>query len=816
MNPPLKVLLLEDNLTDAELIAETLTTDGIKCNVVRVETEDEFIYYIENDEFNIVLADYSLPSFNCIHALEIVKEKRPHIPFIVVSGVIDEELGIEILKKGATDFIFKHRLSRLAPAVKRAIKEYENKLKRIRAEEELKTSLNKLFKKNRYLEIINTIMHAIHSSLNLDEVLENAVESMSKNIEGADNVSIYMVEGKEAVLKSYRGYPEWFIKRVSRIPYPKGFTWKTIIEGKLIYCPDVSKDTVIGPAGREMGTKSYASMPIYFNGETIGCININSLRENAFNEEELELLNTVARQIEIAITNAKHVENIKKAEIKIKEQAELLDKAKDAIVVEDLTQRVIYWNRGAQKLYRWHAEEVLGMDQKDFIVSGKSLSSFLKARETVIEKGEWMGELFHLTKEGKEIMVESSWTLILDEKGTPKSILMVNTDITEKKHLESQLLRAQRMESIGTLTGGIAHDLNNVLQPIVMAAGLMREKTSDASLHKLIDIIDANVKRGAQLLKQLLLFAKGFEGEYATVQIRHLLLDIERVLKETFPRSIEITVEVPKNLWTVNGNPTQLQQVIMNLCVNARDAMPEGGKLTLAAENTWVDEHSARMNIDARVGPYVTLIVSDTGTGIPSSIIDRIFEPFFSTKAEKGTGLGLSTVYRIVKDHKGFIKVYSEEGKGTTFKVYIPALNESEKEQGPKEEAIKAPRGREELVLLIEDEPSIREVTNSILKDYGYRVIAANNGAEGIELYLKNKELVKAVVVDMIMPIMDGVEVIQKLKAFNPDVKIIATSGLKENESLSKSLGVNEFLLKPYNKESLLNTLYKVIMQDHK
>ena len=354
----------------------------------------------------------------------------------------------------------------------------------------------------------------------------------------------------------------------------------------------------------------------------------------------------------------------------------LLDKARDAIAVRDVEHRLTYWNKGAQRLYGWTAEEAIGKNA-DRLVYKEESSMLIEAKKSVIEEGEWIGELHQVTKDGKEIIVESRWTLMHDSEGKPKSILVINTDITEKKKFESQLLRAQRIESIGTLAGGIAHDLNNVLTPIVLSLQMLKQKFKDEQSQRLLTILENNSQRGANLIKQVLSFARGVEGERNPLAAKHVIREIEKVLKETFPRSIEIRTDIQKDLFTISGDATQLHQVIMNLCVNARDAMPNGGILSITASNFFIDKNYAQMHTDAKVGSYIVIAVSDTGTGIPPKIMDRVFEPFFTTKEHgKGTGLGLSTALAVVKSHGGFINIYSEVGKGTTFSVYLPLLKQ--------------------------------------------------------------------------------------------------------------------------------------------
>jgi CheY-like chemotaxis protein len=306
-------------------------------------------------------------------------------------------------------------------------------------------------------------------------------------------------------------------------------------------------------------------------------------------------------------------------------------------------------------------------------------------------------------------------------------------------------------------------------------------------------------------------FSKGVEGERNLLQVAHIVSEIREIAKETFPRSIETRTDIPNELLAISGDATQVHQVIMNLCVNARDAMSDGGVLNISAENLFIDENYARMNTEAKIGYYIVITVSDTGKGIPPEVMDRIFEPFFTTKDGKGTGLGLSTALGIVKSHGGFITVYSEVGNGTAFKVYLPAITITET---PKEEErqLELPAGHGESILVVDDEDQIREITRKTLETHGYRVITANDGKEAIALYKQYRELIKTVLMDMMMPVMDGQASIRVIRKINPEVKIITMSGLAEKERLANVADYsNAFLPKPYTAEKLLKTIHEVL-----
>jgi two-component system, cell cycle sensor histidine kinase and response regulator CckA len=501
----------------------------------------------------------------------------------------------------------------------------------------------------------------------------------------------------------------------------------------------------------------------------------------------------------------------KQAEQKIREQAALLDLATDAIYLKDLNKKILLWNKGAERMYGWSTEEVL--DRHCEKIFYQELPSQLEeAWASVLNKGEWQGELHKLTKSREKLIVASRWTLVRDRHEQPKSILIVDTDITEKTQLETQFFHAQRLESLGTLASGIAHDLNNILTPILAASQLlpMRLPDVDDRTKHLFKIIEDSSKRGADLIKQILSFARGAEGKRNNLQVGHLLQEIGRIAQSTFPKSIEIYKDIStRNLWAVWADPTQIHQVFMNLCVNARDAMPDGGTLSLSASNIVIDENYTKIHLDTKVGSYVAIAVRDTGCGMPKEILARIFEPFFTTKEPgKGTGLGLSTTLGIIKSHGGFISVDSELGEGTVFTVYLPAIEEIVSEHVREEETF---GGCGELILVVDDETLIREITQTTLSTYNYRVITASDGVEAIALYFEHKDEISVVLTDIMMPSLGGLATIRTLLKIDPKVKIIAFSGLESNSKLAEAAGVCKFLSKPYTTKELLHTIDRVI-----
>ncbi|HSI12852.1 MAG TPA: PAS domain S-box protein [Chthoniobacter sp.] len=498
----------------------------------------------------------------------------------------------------------------------------------------------------------------------------------------------------------------------------------------------------------------------------------------------------------------------RRAEQRAREQANLLNLASDAIIVRDLDNVVLFWNQGAERLYGWTTQEMAGARTIDTFVKERNYEAEIELLKT----GFWTGQLNHQSKDGRPIIVNSRWTLVRDEDGHPKSVLVINTDVTETRKLESQFLRAQRLEGIGTLASGIAHDLNNILSPILMSCGILRREFEDPDTLKMLSIIEGSAERGAGIVKQVLTFARGVEGERVLLQLKHLVSELAKVMAQTFPRNIDIQTNFPPDLWTVLGDATQLHQVLLNLCVNARDAMPQGGSIRLNAENVDIDQHFASMNPGAQLGPHVVLRASDTGSGMSPETMEKIFDPFFTTKeVGKGTGLGLATVIGIVKSHSGFLTVQSEIGVGTTFSVFLPASQEQGGDVAKEEEPIA--RGNGELVLVVDDEPPIREALVRTLTGNNFRVFTAEDGSDALALYFQRRSEISLVITDISMAQMDGVQLVRSLRKVDPKVRVIVSSGhmQKENIVVLEGLGVKSFLDKPYTAEKLLRSVQQVL-----
>lgn len=749
----MKILLVEDNPGDVRLLQEFLwDVTSVKLQLKQAQELEEALHFLEQERFDVILLDLLLPDSEGLETFLKIHHQAPAIPIIVLTGFDDDTLATRAMQEGAQDYLVKGQVNGdlLVRSMRYAIERQRTEEALRQSEERFRVAL-----KNSPIFVFNQ-----DKELRYTWVYNPSFGVTAEEILGKRDSDFICAEDAERLTT---------IKR-------------DVLTTGIGTREEVSITTALG-------TRYY------------------DLTVEPLQNESQEVVGITCASIDIS--------ERKLAEEKIRQQAALLDVTTDAIIVRDLENRILFWNKSAENLYGWQAQEVFGKNANEVLY--KEIPPEVEAAlSTVISKGQWQGEVTKVTKSRKEILVESRWTLVCDEQGKPISILSVDTDITQKKLLEAQLFRAQRLESIGTLASGIAHDLNNILTPILAVAQLLPLKFPDVyeQDNHLLEILENSAKRGADLVKQVLSFARGVEGKRMALQLKHLIREVVKILKETFPKSVEVSIDIVPDLWVVSGDGTQLHQVLMNLCVNARDAMPNGGTLSICAENLFIDENYARMHLEAKTGPYTVTTVSDTGVGIPREVLDRIFEPFFTTKEQgKGTGLGLSTVIGIVKSHGGFVNVYSEVGSGTSFKIYLPAVQEMEAQPAQEVEIL---AGQGELILVVDDEPSIQEITKASLETYNYKILTAHDGIEAIALYAQHKHEISAVLIDMMLPALDGLTAMRTLQKINPQVKIIASSGLMSSSKLAAVMGsgAKTFLSKPYTLKELLHTLQVVLSEN--
>lgn len=602
--------------------------------------------------------------------------------------------------------------------------------------------------------------------------------------------------------------PDW-----QRVETEAGFAASLSPEPDLILS-DYALPQFSGLKALQLVRKRGLRIPFILVSATIGEETaVAAMRQGAADYLLKDRLTRLGEAVKNALAEKRLRDERKKSEDLSRELADIIHRAHDAIIIRDFaTDRITTWNTGAEHLYGWSRSEALGRPLGELIFD--ELDTRATLLESLLANGDFHGEIKHRTKDGREVIVRTRASLIRKDDGTPRSVLGINTDITEQKKLETHLLRAQRLESIGTLASGVAHDLNNILAPILMGAAVLHRTAMAQEDEAILSTIETCAQRGADIVKQVLTFARGAEGERLILQAAPLIKDVAKIAEETFPKKIAIRTSYSDSLWSIAGDPTQLHQVLLNLCVNARDAMPAGGTLSLTAANFPVDEHYASMTPDAKPGPHLRFEVTDTGMGIPPQNMGKIFDPFFTTKAVgHGTGLGLSSVIGIVKSHGGFMSVYSEIGRGTTFKIYFPAnMNVLETLKEAAEPVL--PMAEGELLLLVDDEKAILQVAKTLLEGQGYRVLTAEDAPEALAIFAMRKDEIQLILTDLAMPLMDGITLIRTLQKMKPDVRVIASTGRGGQEQHAyelESLNVGACLTKPYNKTKLLKTLHNAL-----
>lgn len=487
-----------------------------------------------------------------------------------------------------------------------------------------------------------------------------------------------------------------------------------------------------------------------------------------------------------------------------------LDAMQDAVYIIDSDKHIVFWNERAEEMYGWNRESVIGQDVSHLLFEAGN-DQYRHALTMVREQGAWSGEHRHMTLMGTDVVVESRWSVIPEGHLHAGDILIVNSDITVLKQQQLQQLRTQRLESLGTLASGIAHDMNNILGPILISLQMLGMRLEDDKSRRILATLEASTRRGAELLKQVLSFARGLDGQHVPVDLPALMEEIQPLLTQTFPRSIEMHMHLGDDLWAIRGDATQLHQVIMNLCVNARDALPEGGHIWIKVRNAVLERDYLPAVSDARPGQFVVLTIADNGLGMSPETLAMAFEPFYSTK-EDGNGLGLSTLLGIVKSHQGFVQVESQLKYGTTVKVYLPAVNNMDDSHGT-DSNTQARQESHGLILLVEDEEAYRLTLQTVLEAQGYRVLTARNGEEGLKLYEERNNEIALIITDLMMPVLDGSAFVKAIHSIEEAIPIVAISGGLSEEHIDAGAAsrISAFLAKPFDLSRLLDVITEVL-----
>ena len=627
----LRILILEDVPTDAELVKRELRNAGIVFTSRLVDKRDDFLKQLEDFSPDIILSDYSMPQFNGMEALSLSRELDPTLPFVMVTGSINEETAVNCMKAGATDYVLKERLKRIGSAVEGALEKTRMRGEKERAEDQLQ-------------------------------------------------------EEKEFMEKSL----------------------------------DAQTDTFF--------------------------------------------------------------------------------------VFERATGKAVRWNKAFREISGYSDEEISSMKVPESYYSKEDLKNAAAAYEKVLRGGKATVEMSLITKDGRKIPTEYSASTLKDKEGNPRYLIVVGRDVTERKQLEAQLFQSQKMEAIGQLAGGVAHDFNNLLTSIIGNATLVSMKLEkDSPLQEYPEEIMKAGESAASLTRQLLAFSRKQIFQPEVLNLNAVIPNIEKMLRRLIGEDVELKTILQPELGNVETDPGQIEQIIVNLAVNARDAMPTGGKLTIETVNVQMDEKYVREHITAKPGFYVMMAISDTGTGMDEEIRSKIFEPFFTTKEEgQGTGLGLSTVYGIVKQSDGYIWVYSEPGKGTSFKIYLPRVDKESQDIKKIKTSDKSLSGTE-TVLVVEDDRMVRELAIKILQKYGYKVLEAEDGKEAIEIGKQHEGPIDLMLTDVVMPGMSGRILAAEFESLRPKIKVVYMSGYTDNIVVHHGIldrGMS-FIQKPFTHEAL-------------
>ncbi len=781
MNNPMRFLYLEDNPRDAELVRDRLRQNAISCDLQIVSDRAQYEAALTKTQFDLILSDFRLPDYDGVAALLHAHTVQPEVPFILVSGALGEEQAVDCMLQGATDFVLKQRLERLAPAVRRALTAAEERQKRLAAEAALRDSMELRVQAERIGRVGGWEFNIDTKRQKWTEIVYQ-IHEVEPNYEPtvADGVNFYTPESRPII--------EQAVQRA--IEHGEAF--------------DLELQIITAKGNRR-------------TVHVIGSADLSRRKVNGFFQDITARRKTDAelrdRQAELAaiFEHSPVMMCLLDQSGNVRRTNLALAKFVGRSVTEGTDERVGGFLRCGRA-----AASPTGCGSSEQCPAGPLQDLIRRTVESGREhRQEEIRSTLIRAGEEKEMILTCS-TACLEVESQPM-VLLCMEDVTDKKLMEAKLLRAQRVESIGSLASGIAHDLNNILTPIVMCAPMLKDDECLMSRRQVADTIESCGRRAVTVVKQLLSFARGREGQKVSLHARHLVREMAMIARETFPRNIRVEDDCAADLWPVMADATQLHQVILNLCVNARDAMPHGGTLTIRASNVVLDDCYVSMHQEAVPGPFVRLQVEDTGTGIPDALRSRIFESFFTTKGEdRGTGLGLTTVQGIVRDHKGFIMFTSAPGKGTTFEVHLPALREAQFVAATVVAAEAIPDGHGELVLVVDDEPAICEATKRILERHGYAVMQAHDGIEALAEFSVCQAKIRAVVSDFMMPLMDGVTLFRTLHRLSPNTVLIASSGglfgPEGEEALEayRRMGVRHILQKPHNADVLLRTLADV------
>jgi two-component system cell cycle sensor histidine kinase/response regulator CckA len=754
------VLLIEDNEDDACLIGETLTErTAADIELEWVDRLGSGLTRLAEDKIDLVLLDLSLPDSHGLETLDKVQRQSPDVPVIVLTHLDDEAVAVQAVRKGAQDYLLKGRSDGIL--------------------------------------LIRAIRHAIERKQS-----EKAVRDSEARLRAIIDTALDALIGINA-----QGI---IIDWNPRAEVIFGWARGEALGQKLA-------DLIIPPRYREAHERGLQHFLRTGEGVILNrSIEVAGLRRDG-TEFPLELSITSIKRGETYVFNAflSDITERKRAEENRIRMASIVESSEDAIIGKTLDGIVTSWNRGAERTFGYTADEAIGkpigllvpqdrLDEESQIIERVKQGEHVSHFETVRRR-----------KDRKEINIALTISPIKDGEGRAMGFSEIARDITEQKSLEAQLRQSQKMEGVGQLAGGIAHDFNNLLTVINSYSAMVLGELdfSNPFVRNGIEQIKEAGHRAASLTRQLLMFSRQQVLEPKVLDLNEVVSNIAKLLRRLIGEDVTQVLCLHPALGRVKIDPGQMEQVIMNLAVNARDAMAGGGHLTIETENVELDNAYACTHALVQPGPYVMLAVSDTGCGMDADTQARIFEPFFTTKGPgKGTGLGLATVYGIVKQSGGNISVYSELGKGTTLKIYLPRVEKTSELPEPGAAPVELPRGSE-TVLLVEDDEMVRALARAILERYGYQVLVARNIHDALRFAQESQEPIHLLLTDTIMPVMNGPELAKRFRSIRPETKVLFMSGYTDKViSYTAALEPGTaFLQKPFTPQTLTHKVHEVL-----
>jgi two-component system cell cycle sensor histidine kinase/response regulator CckA len=780
MTQTLKVLHVEDRERDVALLSRHLIQAGFELISHRVDTEQALRKAIEIQSWDIVLCDYSMPKFGALEALRVIKELKLDIPFIIISGTVGEALAVEAMRAGAHDYLMKDNLARLAPTIQRELLDAENRKARLSAEANQERLQGQLHSQRQRLDnIVANVPGVVWETHGTPYSQDQQITFISDYIEQMLGYSVgEWLTTPELSLQIMNPEDRERVNRESNLAYQSGEK-------------DRAEFRLIAKNGRSVWVETHSAVIKDEKGNAIG-----------------------RRGVTIDITERKQAgEALRETEAKYRS---IFENAVEGIFQSTPAGRYVAANPAMARILGYSSPEEFIAERTFFHADNYVNSDTRDALTTLFaEQGLVTGfECEVYRKDGSKISMVQNVRAIYDEQGKLLHYEGSIEDVTESRLLESQLRQSQKLEAVGMLAGGIAHDFNNLLTVIggYTDLSLARLEENDPLCRNLNEILKA-ADRAAVLTRQLLAFSRKQVLMPRVLDLNSVVSEMEKLLRRLIGENIEFRAIPGEQLGNVTADPGQIEQVIMNLAINSRDAMPAGGKLLIETANVFLDEEHAKRHVTVSAGNHVMLAVSDTGSGMDSETQARIFEPFFTTKEQgKGTGLGLAMVYGIVKQSGGSIWVYSEVGRGTTFKIYLPRVDGKAEFEAPcsKREIITG----NETILLAEDEEMVRQLAQELLIANGYKVLPAPNGAAAFAIYEKHEGPVDLLLTDVVMPEMSGLQLAAQLKERRPDLKVLFMSGYTDNAIVHQGLMEGEnFIQKPFSPLTLAERVRNVLDQ---